>query len=161
MDRPVGLLADRADNGAVSGTDIRNLKFPRERRPVFELCMRVRSLSGWTHRVIIFCGLALLALLVLASLIPAKWQILRTGLGWQSDHFIGFFVATSVVCSAWPRPLLIGPILMAAAALLEGLQALTPDRVPNFEAALYGAGGTLVAALFAALFIRVRKRGAG
>ena len=123
--------------------------------------VRVEFLAGWRHRVIIFCSLALLALLVAASLIPAKWQYLRTGLGWQSDHFIGFFVATSVVCSAWPRPLLVGPILMATAALLEGLQALTPDRVPNFEAALYGAGGTLVAALLATLFIRVRKRGAG
>jgi hypothetical protein len=50
---------------------------------------------------------------------------------------------------------------MAAAALLEGLQALTPDRVPNFEAALYGAGGTLVAALLAALVIHLWKRRAG
>jgi peptidoglycan/LPS O-acetylase OafA/YrhL len=104
--------------------------------------------------------LALFALLVIASLIPAKWQYLRTGLGWQTDHFVGFFVATSVVCLAWPRPLLVGPILMATAALLEGLQALTPDRVPNFEAALYGAGGTLVA-VPAALVIHLWKRRAG
>jgi hypothetical protein len=113
------------------------------------------------RRAVIFCSLALLALIVAASLIPARWQLLRTGLGWQSDHFLGFFVATSVVCFAWPRPLLVGPILMAAAALLEGLQALTPDRIPNFEAALFGIGGTLVAALLAALFIRLRKRSAG
>ena len=113
---------------------------------------------GWTRRVIIFCSLALLALLVIASLIPAKWQVLRTGLGWQSDHFIGFFVATSVVCFAWPRPLLIAPILMTTAGLLEALQALTPDRVPNLEAALYGAGGTLVAALLATLIIHLWKR---
>ena len=112
------------------------------------------------HRVIIFCSFALLAVLVAASLIPAKWQLLRTGLGWQCDHLFGFFVATSVVCLAWPRPLLVGPILMVVAALLEGLQALTPDRVPNVEAALYGAGGTLVAVLLAALFIRVRKQSA-
>ena len=46
-----------------------------------------------------------MALLVVASLIPAKWQLLRTGLDWRSDHFFGFFVATSVVCFAWPRPL--------------------------------------------------------
>src|SRR5262245_48054521 len=110
------------------------------------------------QRVIILCSFALLAVLVAASLVPAKWQIFRTGLGWQSDHLLGFFVATSVVCLAWPRPLVVGPILMATAALLEGLQALTPDRVPNFEAAVYGAGGTLAAALLAALFIRVRKR---
>ena len=50
---------------------------------------------------------------------------------------------------------------MAAAALLEGLQALTPDRVPNLEAALYGAGGRLLAALLAALLIRVSTRRAG
>ena len=49
---------------------------------------------------------------------------------------------------------------MVVAALLEGLQALTPDRVPNVEAALYGAGGTLIAVLLAALFIRVRKQSA-
>ena len=121
----------------------------------------VDPLAGRTHRVVIFCSLALLALLVIASLIPAKWQYLRTGLGWQTDHFVGFFVATSVVCLAWPRPLLVGPILMATAALLEGLQALTPDRVPNFEASLYGAGGTLVAALLAAPVIHLWKRRAG
>ena len=114
-------------------------------------------MAGRMHRVIIFCSLALLALLVAASLIPAKWQYLRTGLGWQSDHFFGFFVATSVVCLAWPRSLLVGPILMAASALL-GLQALTPDRVPNLLAALYGAGGALAAALLAELFIRARRR---
>ena len=114
------------------------------------------------HRVIVFCSLALLALLVAASLIPAKWQYLRTGLGWQSDHFLGFFVATSVVCFAWPRPLLIAPILIATAGLLEGLQALTPDRVPNLEAALYGASGALLAALLATLVIHIWwKRRAG
>ena len=116
-------------------------------------------MAGRTHRTFIFCSIALLAILVIASLIPAKWQLLRTGLGWQSDHFIAFFVATSVVCCAWPRPLLIGPLLMATAALLESLQALTPDRVPNLEAALYGAGGTFTAALLAALFIRIWKQG--
>jgi hypothetical protein len=46
---------------------------------------------------------------------------------------------------------------MAVAVLLEGLQALTPDRSSYFVAAFYGAGGALAAALLAALFIRVRK----
>jgi hypothetical protein len=36
---------------------------------------------------------------------------------------------------------------MAAAPLLEALQGWTPDRHPNFLAALYGAGGALMAAL--------------
>jgi hypothetical protein len=47
---------------------------------------------------------------------------------------------------------------MAAAPLLEGLQALTPDREPNLLASFYGAGGALVAALLAELFIRARRR---
>jgi hypothetical protein len=43
---------------------------------------------------------------------------------------------------------------MAAA----GLQGFTPDRTPNFLAAVYGAGGVLAAALF---FIGARRRRAG
>ena len=43
---------------------------------------------------------------------------------------------------------------MAAASLLEGLQALTPDRSANLVAALCSAGGVLAAALVAGLFIR-------
>jgi hypothetical protein len=40
---------------------------------------------------------------------------------------------------------------VAAAFLLEGLQALTPDRSANLVAALCGAGGVLAAALVAEL----------
>jgi len=58
-------------------------------------------------------------------------------------------------CFAWPRPLVVGAIIMAVAALLESLQALTPDRSANLEAALWGAGGALAAALVAELFVRV------
>jgi hypothetical protein len=47
-----------------------------------------------------FCSVGAVGLLVIASLIPAKWQFFRTGFGWHSDHFLGFFVATSVVCLA-------------------------------------------------------------
>ena len=52
-------------------------------------------------------------------------------------------------------PLVVGVTIMAVAALLEGLQALTPDRSANLEAALWGAGGTMAAALVAELFVRV------
>jgi len=47
---------------------------------------------------------------------------------------------------------------MAFAALLEGLQAFTPDRSANLLAAVCGAGGALAAALLAELFIRARRR---
>ena len=46
---------------------------------------------------------------------------------------------------------------MALAGLLEWLEALTPDRTPDLQAALYSAGGVLAAALVAELFIRVLR----
>ena len=65
---------------------------------------------------------------------------------------------TLMFCLAWPRPLVVGAALMAVAQLLEGMQALTPDRSSDLEAAFYGAGGVLAAALLAELFIRARRR---
>ena len=102
-------------------------------------------------------GVAAIALLVIASLSSAAAQP-RSVLGWQLEHFLGYFLATLIVCFAWPRPLLVGAALVVAAALLEGLQALTPDRDPNLFATLCGAGGVLVAASLAELFIRARRR---
>jgi len=99
------------------------------------------------------CSLAIVVLLVVGALGPANWTP-RTAFGWQIDHFLGYFVITLLVCFAWPRPLLVGAVLTAAAFLLEGLQALTPDRTANLVAALCGAGGVLTAALVAGLFIR-------
>jgi len=99
------------------------------------------------------CSGAIMILLVIVALGPGKWTP-RTELGWQFDHFIGYFGITLFFCFAWPRPLVVGAIIMAVAALLESLQALTPDRSANLEAALWGAGGALAAALVAELFIR-------
>jgi VanZ family protein len=105
------------------------------------------------------CSLVIMVLLVIAALGPAKWAP-RTELGWQFDHFIGYFGITLFFCFAWPRPFVVGGMVMAVAVLLESLQALTPDRSANLEAALWGAGGALVAALVAELFVRVwRWRG--
>jgi VanZ family protein len=98
-----------------------------------------------------------MVLLVIASLGPANWQP-RTGLGWPLEHFGAYFVVTLIVCLAWPRPFLVGGVLMAIAALLEGLQGLTPDRVPNVMGAFCAAGGALAAALLAEVFIRARRR---
>jgi VanZ family protein len=99
------------------------------------------------------CSVVIMSLLLIAALGPAKWAP-RTELGWQFDHFIGYFGITLFVCFAWPRPLLVGGVLATIGALLEGLQAFTPDRSANLEAALWGAGGALAAALVAEFFIR-------
>jgi VanZ family protein len=102
------------------------------------------------------CSGAIMVLLVIGALGPERWTP-RTEFGWQFDHFLGYSVITLLVCFAWPRPLLVGAILVVAAFLLEGLQTFTPDRSANFFAALYGAGGVLSAALVGELFIRASR----
>jgi len=102
------------------------------------------------------CSLAAIALLVFAALGPAAWQV-RTGLGWQVDHFLAYFVVTPIFCLAWRRPFVVGGALMVIGALLEGLQAFTPDRMPSLVAAFWGASGALAAALIAELFIRAQR----
>jgi VanZ family protein len=102
-------------------------------------------------------SVAIMVLLVIGALGPANWTP-RTALGWQIDHFLGYFAITLLVCFAWPRPFLVGGVLVAAAFLLEGLQAFTPDRTANLVAALCGAGGVLAAALLAELFSRAWRR---
>jgi VanZ family protein len=99
------------------------------------------------------CSMAIMVLLVIGALGPANWTP-RTALGWRIDHFVGYFAITLLVCFAWPRPFLAGGLLIAAAFLLEGLQAFTPDRTANIVAALCGAGGAVAAALLAELFSR-------
>ena len=103
------------------------------------------------------CSVAALVLLVFVALGPSKWTP-RSGLGWEIDHFVGYFVLTLLFCLAWPRPLLVGGALTVFAVLLEGLQAFPPDRSSNVMAAVYSAAGVLAAALLAELFIRARSR---
>ncbi len=98
-----------------------------------------------------------LVLLTFVALGPATWQP-RSGIGWEIDHFVGYFIFTLMFCIAWPRPLVVGGALMVFAVLLEGLQAFMPDRSSYYLAAVYSAGGVLAAALLAELFIRVRRR---
>ncbi len=103
------------------------------------------------------CSGIIMVLLVIGALGPANWTP-RTALGWQIDHLFGYFAITLLVCYAWPRPLVVGGVLIAVAVLLEGLQAFSPSRSAHLEAAFYGAGGVLAAALVAELFIRTRRR---
>ncbi len=103
------------------------------------------------------CGVAALVLLAFIALGPAEWTP-RSGLGFEFDHFVGYFVFTLMFCLAWPRPFVVAGALVAYAALLEALQAIPPDRHSNLLAALYSAAGVLAAALLADLFIRARRR---
>ena len=107
---------------------------------------------------LLVCSMKSIGLLVLAfiGLGPATWQP-RSGLGWEIDHFVGYCLITLTCCVAWPRPLIVGLALMATAGLLEALQGLTPDRVPDLPTALCGAGGALLASVAAEVFIRARS----
>jgi VanZ family protein len=103
------------------------------------------------------CCAPVVILLVIAALGPEKWAP-RTHLGWQFDHFIGYFGITLFVCFAWPRPFVVGAAFATVAVLLEGLQAFTPDRSAYLPAIFYGAAGALAAALVTELVIRVSPR---
>jgi VanZ family protein len=103
-----------------------------------------------------FC-IATLAILAFVGLGPATWQP-RSGFGWELDHFVGYFVITVMCCLAWPRPVLVGGILVAFAVVLEGLQAFMPDRSSYYLAAVYSAAGVIAAALIADLFLRALSR---
>jgi VanZ family protein len=103
------------------------------------------------------CSVAALVLLVFFALGPAKWTP-RSGIGWEFDHFVGYFVFTLLFCLAWPRPLVVGAALIVLAMVPENLQSFLPDRSSYFVAALYSAGGVLTAALLAELFIRAQRR---
>ena len=105
---------------------------------------------------LIWLGAIVLMAAIAASLIPANMQI-RTGLHWQVEHFLVYFVATSIFCLAWPRPFIVAGVMMAFAALLEALQGLTPDRTPDLPTALAAASGALTAGVLAWLVIRLRK----
>ncbi len=110
------------------------------------------SISRW----IALCGALLIAAIAADSLVPVAWQI-RLGLHWLVEHFLAYLAATAILCVAWPRPFIVAGALMALACVLEALQGLTSDRIPDLPTALAGAGGAMAAALLAALVIGVRK----
>jgi hypothetical protein len=101
------------------------------------------------------CSAAIMILFVIIALGPGNWAP-RTGVGFQLDHFLGYFGLTSLVCLAWPRPVIVGGALMAGGALLEGLQVFTPNHHADLVAASCGAAGALAAVLLAKLFIRLQ-----
>ncbi len=107
-------------------------------------------------RWVALTGAALIAAIVVATLMPAGCQI-RLGLHWLVEHFLAYFAATSIFCLAWPRPFIVAGVMMAFAALLEALQGLTPDRTPDLPTALSAAAGALTAGMLAKLVISARK----
>ncbi len=96
------------------------------------------------------------AALALATLLPTKW-VPRTGLGWQDEHFIVYFAVTFILCIASRRPYVVAISLIAFSGVLEALQGLTPDRFPDFTAALAGTAGVISASALVLVLIRARR----
>ena len=57
------------------------------------------------------------------------------------------------ICLGWQRPFAVAVTLIAAAALLEALQGLTPTHSANLLGVLTAAAGALAAALLAKFII--------
>jgi VanZ family protein len=87
-------------------------------------------------------GAILIAAIAADSLVPFAWQV-RTGLHWLTEHFLAYFAVTIVFCIALQRALAVAGVAMIFAALMELLQGLTADRVPDLLTALSGAPGAL------------------
>jgi hypothetical protein len=107
-------------------------------------------------RLIGLLGAAAAATLALAALLPSKW-VLRTGLGWQDDHFFAYFVTTTILCIASRRPYVVTAFFIVLSALLEALQGLTPDRIPDFTTVFWGTAGVVSAATLVTQLIRARR----
>ena len=105
---------------------------------------------GFTPRWIAAVGVVLLVAVAADSLVPVSLQV-RLGLHWLVEHFLAYFVLTFLFCLAWPRPIIVAASLMAIAGVIEALQGLTADRIPDLATAFCGAAGVVVAALIASL----------
>jgi VanZ family protein len=106
--------------------------------------------------IIKVCSVAAFILLAVLALGPSK-MVPRSELGWEFDHFFAYFALTLMFCLVWPRPLVIGAAFVVLAALLEGLQAFTPDRTPDLDSVLFSAAGTVSVVFNGDLFIRAPR----
>ena len=106
-----------------------------------------------------FAGLVLLAAIVVATFVPAAWQV-RLGLHWLLEHFLAYFTLTLVFSIATRRPITVAAVLLPVAIVLETLQALTADRVADAATALFAAAGVASAALLADLVMALGGKAA-
>jgi VanZ family protein len=113
--------------------------------------------SAGSSKWLAFGGAILIAAIAADSLVPVAWQV-RSGLHWLTEHFLAYLAATSIFCLALQRPVIVVGVAMALAALMEGLQGLTADRIPDLLTALSGVAGALAGALLAILLTKLLER---
>lgn len=112
------------------------------------------------HRPIWFrlCGVLAMVAIVFASLmLPPNWEQMRTG-HWFVEHFLGYFVASSIILLGWPKPLVVGLGLATTAVILEALQGLSPNHSVSAISVIGGVTGALTAAILARLIVVASRR---
>ena len=115
--------------------------------------MASTGLSKW----LAFGGAILIAAIAADSLVPVACQV-RTGLHWLTEHFLAYLAVTSIFCLSVRRPVIVAGVIMTLAALMEGLQGFTADRIPDLSTGLAGAAGALAGPLLATLLTKLLKR---
>ena len=115
--------------------------------------MASTGLSKW----LAVSGAILIAAIAADSLVPVAWQV-RSGLHWLTEHFLAYLTVTWIFCLALQRPIIVAGVAMALAALMEGLQGLTADRIPDVLTALSGAAGALAGAVLATPLTKLFER---
>lgn len=81
------------------------------------------------------------------SLAPARDVAFASGLWDKAQHALGYALLAGLLMAAQrrPRPLVAGVVVLAIGAVLEGLQALTPDRSADVIDLVANAIGIAVA----------------
>ena len=120
----------------------------------------ITSMSITRAQWIALIGATAVASLAMGALLPTKW-VPRTGLGWEVEHFLIYFLATFILCAALRRPLLIAGLLLLFSGALEWLQNFTPDRTPDLTAAFAGGSGAILAAALFEFLLRARRSARG
>ena len=120
-----------------------------------DIVTRFMTSDSSRARLIGLLGATALAALAMATLLPTKW-VPRTG-HWEVEHFIAYFATTMILSIASRRPIIVASSLIMFAGILEALQGLTPDRIPDFTSALCGAGGVISAATLLTFFVRATQ----
>src|SRR4026208_1076353 len=113
--------------------------------------------SAGSSKGLAFGAAILIAAIAADSLVPVAWQV-RSGLHWLTEHFLAYLAATSIFCLALQRPVIVVGVAMALAALMEGLQGLTADRIPDLLTALSGVAGALAGAVLATPLTKLFER---
>jgi VanZ family protein len=113
--------------------------------------------SAGSSKWLAFGGAILIAAIAADSLVPVAWQV-RTGLHWLTEHFLAYLAVTSIFCLSVQRPVIVAGVIMTLAALMEGLQGFTADRIPDLSTGLAGAAGALAGPLLATLLTKLLKR---